>query len=77
MLESRIVVECFFLNTILSSVKLLGIGMHAMSGAATGPGPAAGIPGHTAAITSKTWNEGTGEYKSYYFIHRVMVKQWR
>uniref|UniRef100_A0A1D5NTB4 SWI/SNF related, matrix associated, actin dependent regulator of chromatin, subfamily a, member 2 n=1 Tax=Gallus gallus TaxID=9031 RepID=A0A1D5NTB4_CHICK len=35
-----------------------GIGMHAMSGAATGPGPAAGIPGHTAAITSKTWNEG-------------------
>ncbi|OXB57830.1 hypothetical protein ASZ78_004124 [Callipepla squamata] len=35
-----------------------GIGMHAMSGAATGPGPAAGIPGHTAAITPKNWNEG-------------------
>lgn len=64
MLENRIVIECLFLNMILSSVKLLGIGMHAMSGAAAGPGPAAGIPGHTASITPKTWNEGTGEHKS-------------
>ncbi|KFO62950.1 putative global transcription activator SNF2L2, partial [Corvus brachyrhynchos] len=35
-----------------------GIGLHAMSGAATGPGPAPGMPGHTAAITPKTWTEG-------------------
>ncbi|KAM9508208.1 putative global transcription activator SNF2L2 isoform 5-T7 [Guaruba guarouba] len=35
-----------------------GIGLHAMSGAATGPGPAPGIPGHAAAITPKTWTEG-------------------
>ncbi|XP_010295087.1 PREDICTED: probable global transcription activator SNF2L2, partial [Phaethon lepturus] len=35
-----------------------GIGLHTMSGAATGPGPAPGMPGHTAAITPKTWTEG-------------------
>ncbi|XP_074713234.1 putative global transcription activator SNF2L2 isoform X2 [Strix uralensis] len=35
-----------------------GIGLHTMSGAATGPGPAPGMPGHTAALTSKTWTEG-------------------
>ncbi|NXD81502.1 SMCA2 protein, partial [Halcyon senegalensis] len=35
-----------------------GIGLHTMSGAATGPGPAPGMPGHTAAITPKTWSEG-------------------
>uniref|UniRef100_A0A8C0BVU6 SWI/SNF related, matrix associated, actin dependent regulator of chromatin, subfamily a, member 2 n=1 Tax=Buteo japonicus TaxID=224669 RepID=A0A8C0BVU6_9AVES len=27
------------------------------NGAATGPGPAPGLPGHTAAITPKTWTE--------------------
>jgi len=32
-----------------------------MSGAASGPGPAPGMPGHTAAITPKTWTEGTAE----------------
>ncbi|XP_061231095.1 probable global transcription activator SNF2L2 isoform X4 [Neopsephotus bourkii] len=35
-----------------------GIGLHTMSGAATGPGPAPGMPGHTATITPKTWTEG-------------------
>ncbi|KFV02041.1 putative global transcription activator SNF2L2, partial [Pterocles gutturalis] len=35
-----------------------GIGLHTMSGAATAPGPAPGMPGHTAAITPKTWTEG-------------------
>ncbi|XP_030327247.1 probable global transcription activator SNF2L2 isoform X6 [Strigops habroptila] len=35
-----------------------GIGLHTMSGATTGPGPAPGMPGHTAAITPKTWTEG-------------------
>ncbi|KAM6329455.1 putative global transcription activator SNF2L2 isoform 3-T7 [Alca torda] len=35
-----------------------GIGLHTMSGAAAGPGPAPGMPGHTAAITPKTWTEG-------------------
>ncbi|XP_074669843.1 putative global transcription activator SNF2L2 isoform X2 [Strix aluco] len=35
-----------------------GIGLHTMTGAATGPGPAPGMPGHTAALTSKTWTEG-------------------
>ncbi|XP_010133203.1 PREDICTED: probable global transcription activator SNF2L2, partial [Buceros rhinoceros silvestris] len=35
-----------------------GIGLHTMSGSATGPGPASGMPGHTAAITPKTWTEG-------------------
>ncbi|NXA27412.1 SMCA2 protein, partial [Ibidorhyncha struthersii] len=35
-----------------------GIGLHTMSGAAGGPGPAPGMPGHTAAITPKTWTEG-------------------
>ncbi|NXL69756.1 SMCA2 protein, partial [Leptocoma aspasia] len=35
-----------------------GIGLHAMSGTATGPGAAPGIPGHTTAITPKTWTEG-------------------
>ncbi|XP_074994350.1 SWI/SNF-related matrix-associated actin-dependent regulator of chromatin subfamily A member 2 isoform X4 [Calonectris borealis] len=35
-----------------------GIGLHTMSGAATGGGPAPGIPGHTSAITPKTWTEG-------------------
>ncbi|NXU19776.1 SMCA2 protein, partial [Pardalotus punctatus] len=35
-----------------------GIGLHAMSGAAAGPGPAPGMPGHTTAITPKTWTEG-------------------
>ncbi|XP_009578851.1 PREDICTED: probable global transcription activator SNF2L2, partial [Fulmarus glacialis] len=34
------------------------IGLHTMSGAATGAGPAPGMPGHTAAITPKTWTEG-------------------
>uniref|UniRef100_A0A672V9I4 SWI/SNF related BAF chromatin remodeling complex subunit ATPase 2 n=1 Tax=Strigops habroptila TaxID=2489341 RepID=A0A672V9I4_STRHB len=34
-----------------------GIGLHTMSGATTGPGPAPGMPGHTAAITPKTWTE--------------------
>lgn len=33
-----------------------------MSTAATGPGPAPGMPGHTAAITPKTWTEGIAEY---------------
>lgn len=35
-----------------------------MSGAATGPGPAPGMPGHTAAITPKTWTEGIAEYNA-------------
>ncbi|NXF95763.1 SMCA2 protein, partial [Eubucco bourcierii] len=35
-----------------------GIGLHTMSGSASGPGPTPGIPGHTAAITTKTWTEG-------------------
>ncbi|XP_051644396.1 probable global transcription activator SNF2L2 isoform X4 [Manacus candei] len=35
-----------------------GIGLHAMSGAAAGPGSAPGMPGHTTAITPKTWPEG-------------------
>ncbi|KFQ58188.1 putative global transcription activator SNF2L2, partial [Pelecanus crispus] len=35
-----------------------GIGLHAMSGAAAGPGPTAGMPGHTTAITPKTWTDG-------------------
>ncbi|XP_062455028.1 probable global transcription activator SNF2L2 isoform X3 [Rhea pennata] len=35
-----------------------GIGLHAISGPVAGPGPAPGIPGHTAAITPKTWTEG-------------------
>ncbi|KAM4637699.1 putative global transcription activator SNF2L2 isoform 6-T7 [Amazona ochrocephala] len=35
-----------------------GMGLHTISGAATGPGPAPGMPGHTAAITPKTWTEG-------------------
>ncbi|NXO59518.1 SMCA2 protein, partial [Aramus guarauna] len=35
-----------------------GIGLHTMSGAATAPGPAPTVPGHTAAITPKTWAEG-------------------
>ncbi|NWV18856.1 SMCA2 protein, partial [Origma solitaria] len=35
-----------------------GIGLHAMTGAAAGPGAAPGMPGHTAAITPKTWTEG-------------------
>ncbi|XP_064357938.1 probable global transcription activator SNF2L2 isoform X3 [Dromaius novaehollandiae] len=35
-----------------------GIGLHAITGPVTGPGPAPGIPGHTAAITPKTWTEG-------------------
>ncbi|XP_010153319.1 PREDICTED: probable global transcription activator SNF2L2 [Eurypyga helias] len=35
-----------------------GIGLHTMSGAATGPGPAPGMPGHTATTTPKTWTEG-------------------
>ncbi|XP_025915764.1 probable global transcription activator SNF2L2 isoform X4 [Apteryx rowi] len=38
-----------------------GIGLHAISGPVTGPGPAPGIPGHTAAITPKTWTEGRGQ----------------
>ncbi|NXK67443.1 SMCA2 protein, partial [Sylvietta virens] len=33
-----------------------GIGLHAMSGAASGSAP--GMPGHTTAITPKTWTEG-------------------
>ncbi|RLW05270.1 hypothetical protein DV515_00005246 [Chloebia gouldiae] len=35
-----------------------GIGLHAMSGTAAGPGAAPGMPGHTTAITPKTWTEG-------------------
>uniref|UniRef100_A0A8C0F838 SWI/SNF related, matrix associated, actin dependent regulator of chromatin, subfamily a, member 2 n=1 Tax=Bubo bubo TaxID=30461 RepID=A0A8C0F838_BUBBB len=37
--------------------QITGIGLHTMSGAAAGPGPAPGMPGHTAALTSKTWTE--------------------
>lgn len=29
-----------------------------MSGTAAGPGAAPGMPGHTTAITPKTWTEG-------------------
>lgn len=38
--------------------QIAGIGLHAMSGAAAGPGSAPGMPGHTTAITPKTWPEG-------------------
>lgn len=37
---------------------IAGIGLHAMGGAATGPGAAPGMPGHTTAVTPKTWTEG-------------------
>lgn len=51
-----------------------------MSGAATGPGPAPGMPGHTAAITPKTWTEGTAGYNANFtsfVVYRDMVKQHR
>lgn len=40
-----------------------------MSGAATGPGPAPGMPGHTAAITPKTWTEGIAEYNANFMSY--------
>lgn len=40
------------------SCQIAGIGLHAMSGTAAGPGAAPGMPGHTTAITPKTWTEG-------------------
>lgn len=52
--------KCFVFQHISFLFQITGIGLHAMSGAATGPGSAPGIPGHTAAITPKTWTEGTG-----------------
>lgn len=39
-----------------------------MSGSATGPGPASGMPGHTAAITPKTWTEGIVEYNDNFML---------
>lgn len=37
-----------------------------MSGSASGPGPGPtpGMPGHTAAITTKTWTEGIAKYNA-------------
>uniref|UniRef100_A0A8C0FA29 SWI/SNF related, matrix associated, actin dependent regulator of chromatin, subfamily a, member 2 n=1 Tax=Bubo bubo TaxID=30461 RepID=A0A8C0FA29_BUBBB len=51
-----------------------GIGLHTMSGAAAGPGPAPGMPGHTAALTSKTWTEGIVEYNAHFFVSNAQQK---
>uniref|UniRef100_A0A8C0BZ32 SWI/SNF related, matrix associated, actin dependent regulator of chromatin, subfamily a, member 2 n=1 Tax=Buteo japonicus TaxID=224669 RepID=A0A8C0BZ32_9AVES len=51
-----------------------GIGLHTMSGAATGPGPAPGLPGHTAAITPKTWTEGIAEYNPNFIVSNAQQK---
>uniref|UniRef100_A0A8D0G8C3 SWI/SNF related BAF chromatin remodeling complex subunit ATPase 2 n=1 Tax=Sphenodon punctatus TaxID=8508 RepID=A0A8D0G8C3_SPHPU len=37
-----------------------GIGIHSIGGPPAGPGPASGMPGHTAAMTPKPWTEGQG-----------------
>lgn len=43
-----------------SRPPVLGIGVHSITGPATGPGPASGVPGHAAAMTPKSWTEGQG-----------------
>lgn len=61
--------KCFLSQHISFLCQILGIGLHAMSGTATGPGPAPGIPGHTAAITPKTWSEGREEYNTIFLSY--------
>lgn len=48
-----------------------------MSGAATGPGSAPGIPGHATAITPKTWTEGIVGRKMWGKIKRKYKKLHR